>query len=136
MFASSVLSRRATSPAPAQRKNCLYFLTSSRWDLEKTNVVFRRSPDRGIHQVKKQKKIYTLFFAFVRVCQLSTSTYHVCHVCAEIPDMGRSVVSLSCVVEYLCLASPGPSRTILSRLGVLACVLGFCLQGCVSIASI
>ena len=43
---------------------------------------------------------------------------------------------LSCVVEYPCLASPGPSRTILSQLGVLACVLGFCLQGFVSIASI
>ena len=43
---------------------------------------------------------------------------------------------LSCVVEYPCLASPGPSRTILSKLGVLACVLGFCLQGFVSIASI
>ena len=52
-------------------------------------------------------------------------------------DVGRSVVSLSCVVvEYPCLASPGPPKTILSRLGVLACVLGFCLQGFVSIASI
>ena len=46
------------------------------------------------------------------------------------------MVSLSCVVvEYPCLASPGPSRTILSQLGVLACV-GFCLQGFVSMASI
>ena len=45
-------------------------------------------------------------------------------------------MSLSCVVEYPCLASPGPSGTILSQLGVLACVLGFCLQGFVSIASI
>ena len=45
-------------------------------------------------------------------------------------------MSLSCVVEYPCLASPGPSRTILSQLGVLTCVLGFCLQGFVSIASI
>ena len=45
-------------------------------------------------------------------------------------------MSLSCVVEYPCLASPGPSRTILSQLGVLACVLGICLQGFVSIASI
>ena len=68
-----------------------------------------------------------------------------CHICAEISshpfvvhsDMGRSVVSLSCVVvEYPRLAFPGPSRTILSQLGVLACVLGFCLQGFVSIASI
>ena len=37
-------------------------------------------------------------------------------------------MSLSCVVEYPCLASPGPSRTILSQLGVLVCVLGFCLH--------
>ena len=51
MCASSVLSRRATSPAPAQRKTCGYFSTSSRWGHEKT------------------------FFAFVRVCQLSTDTY-------------------------------------------------------------
>ena len=56
MCAFSVLSRRATSPAPAQRKNCRDFSTSSRWDHEKTNIVFRRSPDRGIHQAKKQKK--------------------------------------------------------------------------------
>ena len=48
MCASSVLSRRATSPAPAQRKNCRYFSTWSRWDHEKENSpVFRRSPDRG-----------------------------------------------------------------------------------------
>ena len=46
-------------------------------------------------------------------------------------------MSLSCgVVEYPCLASPGPSRTNLSQLGVLACVLDFRLQGFVSIASI
>ena len=46
-------------------------------------------------------------------------------------------MSLSCViVEYPCLASPGPSRTMLSKLGVLACVLGFRLRGFVSIASI
>ena len=71
--------------------------------------------------------------------------YHVCHACAEIPshhgfvvhsDMGRSVVSLSCVVEYPCLASPGPSRTISLQFGVLACVSGFCSRGFVSIASI
>ena len=36
-------------------------------------------------------------------------------------DMGRSVVSLSCVVEYPCLASPGPSRTILSRVFSRVC---------------
>ena len=90
----------------------------------------------------------------------------------------RSVVSLSRVVEYLCLAFPGPSTidfdtqrpitrafereyrpnrraeatgelkqpgaqrprwepvTILSWLGVLACVLGFCLHGFISSASI
>ena len=46
-------------------------------------------------------------------------------------------MSLSCVVfEHPCLASPGPSRLNLSQLGVLACVLGFCLHGFVSIASI
>ena len=46
-------------------------------------------------------------------------------------------MSLSCVVvEYPSLASPGPSRTILSQLGVLACLLEFCLQGFVSIAYI
>ena len=45
-------------------------------------------------------------------------------------------MSLSCVVEHPCLASPGPSRTNLSQLGVLACVLDFRLQGFVSIASI
>ena len=77
-------------------------------------------------------------------------------------------MSLSRVVEYLCLASPkahpessvwagiqvqtsrqserraerawGSGRTrepvtILSRLGVLACVLGFCLHGLISFAS-
>ena len=45
-------------------------------------------------------------------------------------------MSLSCVVEYPCLASPGPSRTVLTQLGVLACVLSFCLKGFVSIASV
>ena len=44
---------------------------------------------------------------------------------------------LSCVaVQHPCLASPGPSRTILSQLGVLAFVLGFCLHGFVSTASV
>ena len=46
-------------------------------------------------------------------------------------------MSLSCFVfEYPCIASPGPSGTTLSQLGVLACVLGFCLHGFVSIASV
>ena len=45
-------------------------------------------------------------------------------------------MSLSCDVEYPCLASPGPSRTILPQLVVLACVLGFCSQGFISIVSI
>ena len=45
-------------------------------------------------------------------------------------------MSLSFVVEYPYLASPGPFRTVMSQLGVLACVLEFCLQGFVSIASI
>ena len=39
MCASSVLSRRATSPAPARRKNCRYFSTWSSWDHENTNLV-------------------------------------------------------------------------------------------------
>ena len=38
--------------------------------------------------------------------------------------------------QYPCLASPGPSRIILSQFGVLACVLGFSLQSFVSIAPI
>ena len=45
-------------------------------------------------------------------------------------------MSLSCVVECSSLVSPGPSRTIMSQLGVLACVLGFCLHGFFSIAYI
>ena len=46
-------------------------------------------------------------------------------------------MSISCaVIEYPSLASPGPSITILSQLGVHVCVLGFCLQGFVSIPSI
>ena len=46
-------------------------------------------------------------------------------------------MSLSCVVVGVPLPSfPGPSRTVLSQLGVLACVLGFCLQGFDSTASI
>ena len=74
---------------------------------------------------------------------MSAGTYHVSYICRNsIPpvvvhsDMGRSVVSLTCVVEYPCLASPGSSRSILTQLGVLACVLSFCLQGFVSIGSI
>ena len=65
-----------------------------------------------------------------------TRTTCVIHVCAEIPS--RPYHSLLFVLTWggVCLASPGPSRTILSQLGVLACVLGFCLQGFVSIASI
>ena len=68
-----------------------------------------------------------------------------CHIYAEssshpsfvvYSDMGRTVVSLSWVVEYPYLASLGSSRTILSQLGGLACVLGFCLHGFISIASI
>ena len=45
-------------------------------------------------------------------------------------------MSLSCVVEHPYLASPGQYRTNLSQLGVVACVLGFCLHGFGSIASI
>ena len=67
-------------------------------------------------------------------------------ICAEIPshlqlvvhsDMGRSVVSLSFDVEYPCLASPGPSRTIVTvGCSRVVCWAFYCLQGFVSIASI
>ena len=68
-----------------------------------------------------------------------------CHIYAEIPshpyfvvysDMGRGVVSLSCVVGHPCLASPGPSGTMLSQLGVFSRVLDFYLHGFASIALI
>ena len=82
MYASTLLSRRATSPAPAQRKNYRYFSTSSSGDHEKTNVVFRRSPDRGciVLTSSKKKTKQKMIFAFVRLCPLSTGTYHVCHI--------------------------------------------------------
>ena len=144
MCASSVLSRRATSPAPAQRKNCHYFSTSSRWDHEKTNLVFRRSPDRGGIVITSSSKTGRNMFFCVSTSMPAeywyvprvSYTYRNSITLVVHSDMGRSVVSLSCVVvEYPCLASPGPSGTILSHLGVLACVLGFCLHGFVSIAS-
>ena len=75
-------------PGTCPTQNCRYS-TPSRWDHEKTNLVFRRSPDRGgiLTSRKKALKTYFLcFFAFVRVCQLSTGTYHECHKCAEIPS--------------------------------------------------
>ena len=81
MCTSSVLSRRAASPAPAQRKNCRYFSTWSRWDHKKTISYFgdlQTGEVSNQHQVKKQKNIW--FFASVRVSQLSTITYHVCHI--------------------------------------------------------
>ena len=68
MCASSVFSRRATSPAHAQRKNCRYFSTWSRWDHEKTNLVFRRSLDRGgivLTSSKKTKNIYMILCIFL-----------------------------------------------------------------------
>ena len=82
-----------------------------------------------LHQAKKQKK---------KKCTRTSMPaeywhVHVSYICGNsIPPpffvhsgMGRCVVSLSCVVEYPCLASPGPSRSILSQLGSLACVVGF-----------
>ena len=46
--ASTVLSRRATSAAPAQRKNCRHSSISSRWDHEKTFLYFG-DPQTGVH---------------------------------------------------------------------------------------
>ena len=64
---SSVLSQRATSAAPAQRKNCCYSSISSRWDHETTKYrtyVFRRPPDRGgiLKSSFKKAKINNHFF--------------------------------------------------------------------------
>ena len=79
MCASSVSSRCAMSPAPAQRKHCRYFSTSSRWDHEKTYIVFRRSPDRGgilTSSKKNRKYICTcMIFALGWACQQSTDWY-------------------------------------------------------------
>ena len=49
--------------APGQRKSCRYYSISSRWDHEKTNIVFRKSPDRGgiLTSSKKQTKIMHFF---------------------------------------------------------------------------
>ena len=120
-FTCAVLSRRATSPAPAQRKHCRYFSTLSRW---------------GSLTSSKQKKMF--FF-----CIMPASYWYVPRVIyvqefqptrsVSILTWGK-VWSLSFVIEYPSLDSPGPSRTILSQLGVPACVLGFCLLGFVSIA--
>ena len=72
---SSVLSRRATSAAPAQRKNCRYSSISSGWDHEKTKYrtyVFRRPPDRAGVLNSRKKRTKTTLFSFGRIRQLST----------------------------------------------------------------
>ena len=71
MCASSVLSRRATSPAPAQRKHCRYFSTlypdGDRPDgTTKKRIsyeVFRGSPDDGgiLTSSKQTEKKYVFF---------------------------------------------------------------------------
>ena len=86
MCASSVLSRRATSPAPAQRKNCRSFSTWSRWDHEKTNLVFRRSLDRGGIVLTSSKKTETYlpkydFFPFFSTSMPAEYWYHVSYMC-------------------------------------------------------
>ena len=54
----------------------------------KTNIVFRRSPDRGgivLHEVKKQKKNMTFWIS----TSMPAEYWYVrttCHVCAEIPS--------------------------------------------------
>ena len=156
MCASSVLSWRATSPTPAQRKRCRYFSDRDRPDgTTKKQFSYFGDPQTGevyYHQVNKQK-IYNSkydFLYFVNINNItskrSTGTYHVSYTCRNsIPLVVLFILTwggmwcrflVQCVVEYPCLASPGPSRTILSQLGVLTCVLGFWFQGYVSIVSI
>ena len=51
-------------------------------------------------------------FFFIRAYQVYTSSAEIQpHLLVVHSDMGRSVVSISRVVEYPCLASPGSSRT-------------------------
>ena len=66
--------------APAQRKNFRWFWTWSTWDHEGTNIVFRRSPDRGdivLDYMKKvnRKHVEVWLFGRVRARQLSPGTY-------------------------------------------------------------
>ena len=82
MCASSVLTRRATSPTPAQQKLPLFF-NPIQMGPRKTNLVFRRSPDRRgiiLKSSKKTEKIYD-FFAFFSTCMPAEYWYHVCHTC-------------------------------------------------------
>ena len=62
--ASSVLSRRATSAAPAHGKNCRYSSISSRWDHEKTKsrISEIRRPRRYTRAKIKQKTKNNQFF--------------------------------------------------------------------------
>ena len=56
MCASSVLSRRPTSPAPAQRKKLPLFFNLIQMGPRKTNIVFRTSPHRGGIVLTSSKK--------------------------------------------------------------------------------
>ena len=56
------------------------------------------------------------------------TTCHILHACAEIPSHPYHSLLFIPTWGGMCLDSPGPSRTILPQLGVLACVLGLCLQ--------
>ena len=58
MCASPVLSRRATSPEPVQRKNCAILQSHPDGTTKKKNLVFRTSPNRGgiLTSSKKNRK--------------------------------------------------------------------------------
>ena len=62
--ASSILSRTATSAAPAQRKNCRYFFNLIQMDgTTNTNLVFRRPSDReGILKSSKSQTTKNVLF--------------------------------------------------------------------------
>ena len=86
----------------------------------KTNIVFRRPSDRGgIHVLKSSKKqtknhaffhSYVPGISYVRTCRNPAPPAINSSLFILTWDMGRSMVSRSRIVEYLCLASPGPSR--------------------------
>ena len=80
----------------------------------KANLVFRRPPDRGgiLKSSKKQTKNIAFFhwyvpvISYVRTCRNpAPPVKFVVHY-----DVGRSVVSLSRVAEYLCLVFPWPTQ--------------------------
>ena len=56
---SSVLSRRATSTAPAQRENCRCSSVLSRWDHEKQNIVFLYTNIN--YETEKKKIMHSLY---------------------------------------------------------------------------